>query len=46
MPGESYEDAATLCGVAAGTVKSRVNRARRLVMDEMGADALRDMIAP
>jgi RNA polymerase sigma-70 factor (ECF subfamily) len=36
MPGESYEDAATLCGVAAGTVKSRVKRARRLVMDEIG----------
>jgi RNA polymerase sigma-70 factor (ECF subfamily) len=26
--GESYEDAAALCGVAAGTIKSRVNRAR------------------
>jgi RNA polymerase sigma-70 factor (ECF subfamily) len=30
--GESYEDAAALCGVAVGTMKSRVNRARtRLV---------------
>ena len=28
-----------------GTVKSRVNHARRLVMDAMGADALREMIA-
>lgn len=46
MLGESYEDAATLCGVAVGTVKSRVNRARKLVMDEMGADALRDLISP
>jgi RNA polymerase sigma-70 factor (ECF subfamily) len=26
--GESYEDAAALCGVAVGTMKSRVNRAR------------------
>ena len=26
--GESYEDAAALCGVAVGTLKSRVNRAR------------------
>ncbi|WP_404291069.1 sigma-70 family RNA polymerase sigma factor [Microvirga sp. RSM25] len=26
--GETYEDAATLCGVAVGTLKSRVNRAR------------------
>ena len=26
--GETYEDAAALCGVAVGTLKSRVNRAR------------------
>ena len=26
--GETYEDAAALCGVAEGTIKSRVNRAR------------------
>ena len=43
MLGESYEDAAALCGVAIGTVKSRVNRARKLVMEEMGADALGDL---
>ncbi len=46
MLGESYEDAAALCGVAIGTVKSRVNRARKLVMDEMGAEALRELTAP
>jgi RNA polymerase sigma-70 factor (ECF subfamily) len=46
MLGESCQDAATLCGVAVGTVKSRVNRARKPVMDAMGPDALRDLIAP
>lgn len=43
MLGESYQDAAEICGVGIGTVKSRVNRARRLVMDELGADALENM---
>ena len=28
VSGMSYEDAATLCGCAEGTMKSRVNRAR------------------
>ena len=32
MLGESYEDAAAICNCAVGTVKSRVNRARRMVM--------------
>jgi len=35
MLGETYEDAADICGCAVGTVKSRVNRARRMVMHEM-----------
>lgn len=39
MLGESYEDAARLCGCAIGTVKSRVNRARQLVIEDLGADA-------
>jgi RNA polymerase sigma factor (sigma-70 family) len=30
--GETYEEAARICGCAVGTVKSRVNRARRMVM--------------
>lgn len=37
MLGETYEDAANICGCAVGTVKSRVNRARRMVMHEMEA---------
>ncbi|WP_284164776.1 sigma-70 family RNA polymerase sigma factor [Frigidibacter sp. SD6-1] len=36
MLGESYEDAAELCGCAVGTIKSRVNRARALVVDALG----------
>lgn len=34
--GESYEEAARICGCAMGTVKSRVNRARKLLIDDLG----------
>lgn len=34
--GESYEDTAALCGCAIGTVKSRMNRARERLREEMG----------
>lgn len=53
--GFSYEEAAEICGCAVGTIKSRVNRARRRLMEtlalrsveEFGADpALSDAIAP
>jgi RNA polymerase sigma factor (sigma-70 family) len=33
--GESYEAAAALCGCAIGTVKSRVNRARNMVIADL-----------
>ncbi len=33
--GFSYEDAARVCGCAVGTVKSRVNRARSRLLEEM-----------
>lgn len=36
MLGESYETSARICNCAVGTVKSRVNRARQLVMAELG----------
>lgn len=42
MLGQSYQEVAEICGIGMGTVKSRVNRARRLVMDQIGADALQD----
>ena len=34
--GFSYEEAAEMCGVAVGTVKSRVNRARAQLAELMG----------
>jgi RNA polymerase sigma-70 factor (ECF subfamily) len=33
--GESYENAAVICDCAVGTVKSRVNRARRMVVEDL-----------
>jgi len=33
--GESYETAAELCGVAVGTVKSRVSRARSMIVQDL-----------
>ncbi|MEM1343900.1 MAG: sigma-70 family RNA polymerase sigma factor [Pseudomonadota bacterium] len=36
--GMSYEEAAEICGCAVGTVKSRVNRARLRLTEELGAD--------
>ena len=38
MLGESYETTAQVCGVAIGTVKSRVSRARRMVLEELGEE--------
>lgn len=34
--GVSYEDAADICGCAMGTVKSRLNRARLKLLEELG----------
>lgn len=34
--GESYEDAAVICNCAVGTIKSRVSRARKLIIEELG----------
>ncbi|MCO6386788.1 sigma-70 family RNA polymerase sigma factor [Aliihoeflea sp. 40Bstr573] len=34
--GVSYEEAAEICGCAMGTIKSRLNRARARLLDEMG----------
>jgi RNA polymerase sigma-70 factor (ECF subfamily) len=37
--GVSYDEAATICGCAVGTIKSRVNRARQKLMELMGIES-------
>lgn len=37
--GTSYEDAATICGCATGTVKSRLHRARTRLLVELGEES-------
>ncbi|MGQ3356147.1 MAG: sigma-70 family RNA polymerase sigma factor [Phreatobacter sp.] len=43
--GLSYEEAAEICGVAVGTIKSRVNRARAKLADLLGITSV-DEIGP
>ena len=43
--GVSYEDAAVICGCAVGTIKSRLNRARSKILEFMGSDGARDLLA-
>jgi len=43
--GCSYEEAAQICGCAVGTIKSRVNRARKRLSDLLGLDG-DDQIMP
>ena len=40
MLGESYETSAEICQIAMGTVKSRVNRARAMVIEDLGDEEL------
>ena len=37
--GFSYDDAAAICGIAVGTIKSRVNRARKLLAELLDLDS-------
>ena len=41
--GLSYEDAATVCGVAIGTIKSRVNRARERLAQLLAVEEAEDL---
>lgn len=41
--GLSYEEAAEVCGVAVGTMKSRVNRARARMADMLGIEKAEDI---
>jgi RNA polymerase sigma factor (sigma-70 family) len=43
--GQSYEEAAEICGCAMGTVKSRLNRARLRLLREMGEDTVASALA-
>ena len=43
--GLSYEEAAAVCGVAVGTIKSRVNRARARLLKIMDAEDATDVMA-
>ncbi|MCI4677845.1 sigma-70 family RNA polymerase sigma factor [Rhodoblastus acidophilus] len=43
--GFSYEEAAEICGCAVGTIKSRVNRARRRLMDLLALSSIDDFAA-
>ncbi len=43
--GLSYEEAAEICGVAIGTVKSRVSRARAKIAEIMGVENGADLVA-
>ncbi|MDP2085326.1 MAG: sigma-70 family RNA polymerase sigma factor [Gemmobacter sp.] len=42
--GESYEDTAAICGCAVGTIKSRVNRARKMVMEDLGTTDILEIL--
>ncbi|MDQ2066986.1 sigma-70 family RNA polymerase sigma factor [Xinfangfangia sp. CPCC 101601] len=44
LTGESYQDVAKICGCAIGTVKSRINRARHMIMEDLGASKVEDLI--
>jgi RNA polymerase sigma factor (sigma-70 family) len=43
--GQSYEEAAEICGCAMGTVKSRLNRARLRLLREMGEETVASALA-
>jgi len=45
LVGESYQDVAQICDCAIGTVKSRISRGRQMLMDELQATKLRDLVA-
>ena len=44
--GFSYEEAAAICRCAVGTIKSRVNRARRRLADQLAIDGTDDDFGP
>ncbi|MBQ2260028.1 MAG: sigma-70 family RNA polymerase sigma factor [Loktanella sp.] len=43
--GETYENASAICGCEMGTVKSRLNRARAMLIEDLGSSDLDDFLA-
>jgi RNA polymerase sigma-70 factor (ECF subfamily) len=46
MLGFSYEEAAAVCKVSTGTIKSRLNRARVCLLDQIGENSSQSAIEP
>ena len=46
MLGMSYEEVAEVCGCAMGTIKSRLNRARASLLDDLGETSPRALFEP
>lgn len=44
LMGESYQDVARICDCAIGTVKSRINRARHMIMRDLNIDQVSDLL--
>ena len=42
--GISYEDTASICGCAMGTVKSRLNRARQKILEDLGEGSPQSLV--
>jgi len=42
--GVSYEEAANICNCAVGTIKSRLNRARAGILEELGEESSRTLV--
>lgn len=42
--GVSYDEAASICGCAMGTVKSRLNRARATLLEDLGEHSARSLV--
>ncbi|MDR5653546.1 sigma-70 family RNA polymerase sigma factor [Ruixingdingia sedimenti] len=43
---QSYADAARVCNCPIGTIKSRISRARAMILAEMGAASFAELMAP
>lgn len=44
LMGESYQDVAHICGCAIGTIKSRISRARKMIIEDLGITSADELI--